>query len=107
MVPPASNRNEAETRAELIYPALEQRGWSQPKGMIGREVSAGTIEMVGVKPRRRKSDRADYSLRVLPQVPGVQDPELLTLALIEAKRSDGKAKVFLVPKASPARMSSK
>lgn len=85
MVPPAKGRNEAETRAELIDPALNSQGWAQYKGMIRREVSAGGIEMVGGKPRRRAHGRADYTLRIIPQVAGEPDPQPLTVALIEAK----------------------
>jgi type I restriction enzyme R subunit len=51
-------RDEARTRTELIDPALYQRGWTED--LIRREVSAGTIEVVGGQARQRRQGRADY-----------------------------------------------
>ncbi|SDX76236.1 type I restriction enzyme, R subunit [Allochromatium warmingii] len=77
-----NDRNETETRAELIDPVLRQRGWLHEQGMIKREVSAGAIEIVGGKARRRAQGRADYTLRVVIG----QASQPLALGLIEAKR---------------------
>ncbi|MBK5965726.1 hypothetical protein CCR95_16975 [Thiocystis minor] len=52
MAQPTDDRNEADTRAELIDPALRERGWLHEQGMLKREVSAGTIEIVAGKARR-------------------------------------------------------
>jgi type I restriction enzyme R subunit len=82
MVPPAFGRNEEATRTELIDPALRRRGWLEERGMIKREVSAGTIEIVGGKARRRAQGRADYTLRIWLG----PDTQPLALALMEAKR---------------------
>ncbi|WP_295436945.1 DEAD/DEAH box helicase family protein [uncultured Thiodictyon sp.] len=81
MVPPANRRSEADTRIELIDPALRRRGWLQEQGMIKREVCAGTIEIIAGKPRRRAQGRVDYTLRILAG--GAGQP--LALALVEAK----------------------
>jgi hypothetical protein len=81
MVPPANRRSEADTRIELINPALRRRGWLQEQGMIKREVCAGTIEIIAGKPRRRAQGRVDYTLRILAG--GAGQP--LALALVEAK----------------------
>lgn len=74
-------RNEAETRAELIDPALHQRGWTED--LIKREVTDGGIEIINGRPRRSRK-RVDYTLRVRP-VPGAQP---VTIALIEAKKEE-------------------
>lgn len=43
--------NEADTRAKLIDPALHKRGWTED--LIRREETAGTVEIINGKPRRR------------------------------------------------------
>ncbi|MFZ1327065.1 MAG: hypothetical protein WAT67_13805 [Candidatus Contendobacter sp.] len=43
--------SEADTRAKLIDPAIHQRGWTE--GMIRREETAGSIEIIGGKARHR------------------------------------------------------
>ncbi len=70
-----NNRNEAETRAELIDPALKEAGWGVMEGSrIRREViSDGRLIGDG---RRTKQDIADYVLVYRNQ----------KLAVIEAKR---------------------
>jgi len=69
--------NEAETRAELIDPALRDAGWSVVEGSrVGREVIApGRLIGAG---RRGKQDIADYVLVYRGQ----------KLAVIEAKKRD-------------------
>ena len=69
--------NEAETRAELIDPALREAGWSVVEGSrVGREVIApGRLIGAG---RRGKQDIADYVLFYRGQ----------KLAVIEAKKRD-------------------
>ena len=73
--------NEADTRAKLIDPALHARGWSEDR--IKREETAGEIEIVGNRGRRR-DQRVDYTLRVVSPA-GIQP---VTVALIEAKAED-------------------
>lgn len=71
--------NEADTRAKLIDPALYLRGWTED--LIKREETAGSIDIVGGKPRRRGRGRTDYTLRV--KVNSASQP--VAVALIEAK----------------------
>ena len=59
---------EADTRAKLIDPALHARGWTEEH--IRREETAGTVEIIGGKPRRRAKGRIDYTLRNTPKVIG-------------------------------------
>lgn len=70
---------EADTRAKLIDPALHQRGWTED--LIKREVTAGAIEILAGKARRRATGRVDYTLRVKVNA-GTQP---VSVALIEAK----------------------
>lgn len=74
------SRNEAQTRFELIDPALELRGWKRSDIRI--EVTAAQIDIVDGKPRRRPSGRSDYLLRQ----PLTEGGEPIPLAIIEAKR---------------------
>jgi hypothetical protein len=67
------------TRAKLIDPALHARGWTEE--LIRREQTAGAIEVVEGRPRRRARGRVDYTLRVRVN-PGTQP---VAVALIEAK----------------------
>lgn len=71
--------NEADTRANLIDPALYARGWTAD--MIRREETAGAIDLVNGRARRRGRGRIDYTLRIKVN-PGTQP---LAVALIEAK----------------------
>jgi type I restriction enzyme R subunit len=75
------NYNEADTRAKLIDPAIHKRGWIED--FIRREVTAGAIEIIGGKARRRGRGRVDYTLRI--QVHPETQP--VAVALIEAKKS--------------------
>ncbi len=70
--------NEAETRAKLIDPVLHARGWTED--LIKREETAGTIDIGGTRPQRRKG-RVDYTLRVKV----TPDAQPVAVALIEAK----------------------
>jgi len=75
------SRNEAQTRFELIDPAIEQRGWRRSE--ISIEVKTDPqIDIVDGKPRRRPAGRTDYILRR----PLVDGTEPVPLAIIEAKR---------------------
>lgn len=74
------NFNEADTRAKLIDPAIHKRGWTED--LIRREESAGTIEIINGKARRRSRGKIDYVLRVKVNV----DTQPVALALIEAKK---------------------
>ncbi|MCX7938603.1 MAG: hypothetical protein N2545_04105, partial [Thermoflexales bacterium] len=73
------SRNEDQTRRELIYPKLRERGWTED--LIRVERTVGATEIIGGKPRRRKG-RIDYLL-CLPAKPG-KSP--LAVAIIEAKK---------------------
>jgi type I restriction enzyme R subunit len=70
--------NEAETRAELIDPALRAAGWGIIEGSrVGREVSITPGRLVG-NGRRANPDYADYVLQYRGH----------KLAVIEAKKRD-------------------
>lgn len=56
------NFNEADTRAKLIDPAIHKRGWMED--LIHREETAGSIEIINGKIRRRSRGKVDYVLRV-------------------------------------------
>ena len=72
--------SEADTRAKLIDPAIHRRGWTED--LIRREETAGTVEIINGKPRRRSRGKIDYVLRVKVNV----DTQPVALALIEAKK---------------------
>lgn len=69
--------NEAETRAELIDPALKEAGWGVDGSRIGREfqITQGRLQGAG---KRTAKDIADYVLIYRGKM----------LAVIEAKRRD-------------------
>lgn len=71
--------NESDTRAKLIDPALHARGWTEDT--IKREETAGAVEIIDGRPRRRTRGRTDYTLRVKV----TPDAQPVALALIEAK----------------------
>jgi type I restriction enzyme, R subunit len=70
---------EADTRAKLIDPAIHARGWTED--LIRREETAGAIEIVDGKPRKRTKGRVDYVLRIKVNI----DTQAVAVALIEAK----------------------
>jgi len=72
--------NEADTRAKLIDPAIHKGGWTED--LIRREETAGTVEIINGKARRRSRGKIDYVLRVKVNV----DTQPVALALIEAKK---------------------
>lgn len=72
--------NESDTRAKLIDPKIHKCGWTED--LIRREESAGAVDIVNGKARRRSRGTADYVLRVRINV-GTQP---VALALIEAKK---------------------
>ncbi|MEX2139708.1 MAG: DEAD/DEAH box helicase family protein [Pirellulales bacterium] len=72
--------NEADTRAKLIDPAIHKCGWTED--LIRREETAGTVEIINGKARRRSRGKIDYVLRVKVNV----DTQPVALALIEAKK---------------------
>ncbi|MBI5725228.1 MAG: DEAD/DEAH box helicase family protein [Planctomycetes bacterium] len=72
--------NEADTRAKLIDPAMHRRGWTEDQ--IRREETAGTVEIINGKARRRSRGKIDYVLRVKVNV----DTQPVALALVEAKK---------------------
>ena len=92
--------NEAETRAELIDPALKAAGWGVVEvSRVRREViTLGRLQGAGV---RAAQDVADYVLTYRNH----------KLAVIEAKRRDlpdteglGQAKQYAVEAANPLRL---
>ncbi|MDA0673190.1 MAG: DEAD/DEAH box helicase family protein, partial [Cyanobacteria bacterium] len=76
-------RNEADTRAQLIDPALHQRGWTEARH-IKREQTPGAIDIIQGRGKRRSRGRMDYVLRLV--VADGQQP--VAVALIEAKPED-------------------
>ncbi|MDI6617030.1 MAG: hypothetical protein QME27_09955, partial [Syntrophaceae bacterium] len=76
------NLNEADTRAKLIDPAIHKCGWTED--LIRREETAGTVEIIAGKARRRSRGKIDYVLRVKVNV----DTQPVALALMEAKREN-------------------
>lgn len=74
-------RNEAQTRFELINPALRLHGWNETN--IKVEATSGGIIIIDGKARRRKG-RTDYLLRL--EV--TKDTQPIAIALIEAKAED-------------------
>ncbi len=74
-----SNLSESDTRAKLIDPAIHARGWTED--LIRREETAGAVEIVDGKPRKRSKGRTDYTLRIKV----TPDAQPVAVALIEAK----------------------
>lgn len=74
--------NEAEARTKLIDSAIHKCGWTED--LIRREETAGTLEIISGKARRRSRGRVDYVLRVKVNV----ETQPVALALIEAKKED-------------------
>jgi len=72
--------NEADTRAKLIDPAIHKCGWTED--LIRREETAGAVEIIGGKARRRSRGKVDYVLRVKIN----PDTQPVAVALIEAKK---------------------
>jgi len=72
--------SEADTRAKLIDPAIHKCGWTED--LIRREETAGSIEIINGKARRRSRGRVDYVLRVKVN----PDTQPVAMALIEAKK---------------------
>lgn len=74
--------NEADTRAKLIDPAIHKRGWTED--LIRREETAGAIEIIAGKARRRARGKVDYVMRIKVN----PDTQPVAVALIEAKKED-------------------
>lgn len=72
--------SEADTRAKFIDPAIHRCGWTED--LIRREETAGSIEIVAGKARRRSRGKVDYVLRVKVH----PDTQPVAVALIEAKK---------------------
>lgn len=70
---------ESDTRAKLIDPTLHTRGWTE--NLIRREETAGAIEIVDGKPRKRAKGRVDYVLRVSVN----PESQPIAVAILEAK----------------------
>lgn len=75
-------RNEAQTRFELIDPAIERRGWS--RDLIKVEKTPGGVDILPDGTTRKRRGRSDYLL-CLPSSPGLLP---LPVAIIEAKKED-------------------
>jgi len=75
-------RNEAQTRFELINPALFQRGWTLEHIKV-EESTGGTFINDKGKPVKRKG-RTDYLLQLIIK----KDTQPIPVALIEAKAED-------------------
>src|SRR5947209_10768768 len=74
--------NESDTRAKLIDPAIHLCGWTED--LIRREETAGAIEIIGGKARKRAKGRVDYTLRIKINL----DAQPVAVALIEVKAED-------------------
>jgi type I restriction enzyme R subunit len=74
--------NESDTRAKLLDPALHLCGWTED--LIRREETAGAIEVVDGRPRKRARGRVDYTLRIKVN----PDTQAVAVAIIEAKAED-------------------
>jgi len=74
-------RNEAQTRYELIDPALRLRGRNETNVKV--EATSGGITVIDGKARRRRG-RTDYLLRLEVS----KDTQPVAVALIEAKAED-------------------
>jgi len=81
--------SEADTRAKLIDPAIHARGWTED--LIRREETAGAIEILDARPRRRRSGRTDYTLRIKVN----PETQPVAVAVIEAKSEDKQPAVGL------------
>lgn len=79
-------RNEAQTRFDLIDPALrDQCGWKHSDySAIRLEETAKAIDIVDDNPRRRAKDRTGYMLYW--DCTGGTNPQ--PLAIVEAKREN-------------------
>src|SRR5947209_2547773 len=73
---------EADTRAKLIDPAIHARGWTED--LIRREETAGAVEIIDGKVRKRAKGRTDYTLRVKVNA----EAQPVAVALIEAKAEE-------------------
>jgi len=84
LFPMPLNRNEAQTRYDLIDPVLrDQKGWKHADYMAARlEETARAIDIIDGKPRRRPKGRTDYVLYW--DCSGGTNPQ--PIAIIEAKR---------------------
>lgn len=71
--------NEADTRAKLIDPKIHDIGWNED--LIRRETTAGTIEIINGRPKRRNG-RTDYLLCL----PSKENEIPLAIAVLEAKK---------------------
>lgn len=76
------SRNEAQTRFELIDPALFNRGWTTEH--IKVEATVGSINIIDGKAKRNRKGRTDYLLRLKI----TRDTQPVAVALIEAKAED-------------------
>jgi len=72
--------SESDTRAKLIDPAIHARWWTED--LIRREETAGAIDVIGGRAKRRSKGRTDYTLRVKVN----PEAQPVAVALIEAKR---------------------
>lgn len=72
--------NEADTRAKLIDPSIHKQGWTED--LIRREETAGAVEIIGGRARRRSRGKIDYVLRVRVN----RESQPAAVALIEAKK---------------------
>ncbi len=73
--------SESDTRAKLIDPAIHARGWTED--LIRREETAGAIEIVDGRPRKRARGRVVYTLRIKVNI----DTQPVAVALVLTTRS--------------------
>jgi type I restriction enzyme R subunit len=57
---------ESDTRAKLIDPVIHKRGWTED--LIRREETAGAVEIINGKARRRSRGRIDYTPKISKKI---------------------------------------
>lgn len=57
-----SGLSEADTHAKLVNPAIYRKGWTED--LLKREETAGAVDIIAGKARRRSKGRTDLTLRI-------------------------------------------
>jgi len=76
--------SEADIRAKLIDPAIHKRGWTED--LIRREETAGSIEIIGGKARRRSTIQGltrDFVSKLPIPLPSVKEQKRIVAILNE------------------------
>lgn len=89
------DRDEKQTRIELINPVLFERGWVE--NLIREEKTPGGADIIDGRPRKRRG-RTDYLLCI----PVIEGKPPLPVAILEAK-AEGKLPSLGLQQANPRR----